>query len=168
MKNVYHSDRTHISGTGSFVTVPQALLGVSENMKNAFKMESSLAYSEKQILGESVFSTDWFLLDIGAAKLGALDLDKVIRDCDLLKEIIRKKPERVKAMLESFSPDKSVKELVSGFDIVKELKLTEEDFVSQGGGLIGLILLGGAALLLAGCQSCTAHGHGGKRPTNHP
>lgn len=49
---------------------------------------------------------------------------------------------------------------------MRELDIDETREV--GGGLIGLLLLGGAALLLAGCQSCTAHGNGGKEPTNPP
>lgn len=49
---------------------------------------------------------------------------------------------------------------------MRELDVAETRAV--GGGLIGLLLLGGAALLLAGCQSCTAHGNGGKEPTNPP
>lgn len=168
MKECNHPLRKHISSSGSFVSIPEALTGATEGLKHAFKMESSSVFSEKKILGESVFSTDWFLLDVGAAELDALDLERVVRDCDLLKETIKRDPEKIRAMLASFSPDKTVNEVLKGFDIVRELGLREEDFVARGGGLIGLLILGGAALLLAGCQSCTAHGNGGKRPTNPP
>lgn len=48
------------------------------------------------------------------------------------------------------------------------IELAASQTADVGGGLIGLLLLGGAALFLAGCQSCTAHGNAGKRPTTPP
>jgi len=100
MKACNHSIRKHISSSGSFVSIPQALTGATEGLKHVFKMESSSVFSEKDILGESVFSTDWFLLDVGAAELDTLDLDRVVRDCDLLKETIKRDPEKIKATLQ--------------------------------------------------------------------
>ncbi|MCB1913658.1 MAG: hypothetical protein H6950_10995 [Zoogloeaceae bacterium] len=48
------------------------------------------------------------------------------------------------------------------------IELSPSDTEQVSGGLIGLLLLGGAALLLAGCQSCTAHGSAGRKPTTPP
>ena len=45
------------------------------------------------------------------------------------------------------------------------IELSPSDTEQVSGGLIGLLLLGGAALLFAGCQSCTAHGSAGRKPT---
>lgn len=47
-------------------------------------------------------------------------------------------------------------------------ELSSADTTRVGGGLVGLLLLGGAALFLAGCQSRTAHGRAGKPPTTPP
>ena len=55
-----------------------------------------------------------------------------------------------------------------GSEHIPMRELDADEARNVGGGLVGLLLLGGAALLLAGCQSCTAHGKGGKEPTNPP
>lgn len=55
-------------------------------------------------------------------------------------------------------------ERVAGLATVKRLGLTEEAATQAGGGLLGLLLFGGACLLL----SCAAHCKGGKDETETP
>jgi hypothetical protein len=159
--------RKHVSGVGSFVSIPQAISAANEGLKDGFKMETNSLFSEKNILGEQVFTTDWFLLDVGAADMDAIDLNKVSKDCDIVKDIVARHPDKVRKMLASFKQGNTAEELMKGFDIVRELGLREEDVVAKGGGLLGVLLVVGAAVLLSGCQAC-GHGHAGKRPTNPP
>jgi hypothetical protein len=160
--------RTHISATGSFVSVPSAFKNVPEGLEHVLKMEFRTVFSEENILGDTTYSPDWVLVDVGAAVPDSLDFKRIARDCDLLKDIALNYPDQLRQLIKAFQPNASLRERESAFKIAQEIGLTEEASIQAGGGLLGLLVLVGGALLLAGCEGCTAHGHSNKEETNHP
>jgi hypothetical protein len=91
--------RTHISSTGSFVSVPGAFRDADESVKHLLKMEFTTILSEKSsdpLKLETGFSTDRVLLDFKGIVPGDLDPKKIVRDCDFLKEIVLKNPDKVR------------------------------------------------------------------------
>ena len=160
--------RKHISGTGSFASLPSVFEGVEEGVKHSVKIEFSTEFKKDALESsnrfrslplqlETVFSTDWLLLDIGAADPSSLDSQKIARDCELLREIALNHPEKIQKIIGAFQPDSPLSAISEAFDVAKDIGLTEEAALKKGGGWIHVAILVGGALLLScahnkGCQ----------------
>lgn len=165
--------RKHISATGSFASVPSVFDDVEDDVKHSVKIEFSTEFREDALDSsnrfrsaplqlETVFSTDWLLVDMGAANPSAIDTQKIARDCELLREIALNHPEEIQKIVGAFQPDSPLSAIGEAFEIAKEIGLTEEAALKNGGGFIHVVLLVGGALLL----SC-AH-NSGCQPKNKP
>jgi hypothetical protein len=111
---------------------------------------------------ETVFSTDWFMLDMGSADASAIVPEAVIRDCEFVIEIVRKYPEKLDQMIQAFQPDAPLSDIENAIAEAKRIGFTEQGSIKSGGGLLGLLIVAGAALLLGGCAHCNSHAKGKK------
>ena len=66
------------------------------------------------------------------------DIQRFRNDAELLTARLRESPEEMKALLDTAIQGN----IRQAQQIAQNLKLTEDDFSAQGGGLIGLIILG--------------------------
>lgn len=147
--------RTHLSATGSFVSVPFAFKGADEGLRNVVKMEFKTIFSKLKKI-ETVFSTDWILLDIGAVIPSALNPKKIARDCEVVRQIALDHPELLRRLVEAFQPGapNNPSDLDKTYNIVKKMGLTEEELSSTGGGLVGLLIVLALVALSTGCAHC--------------
>lgn len=158
--------RNSSDATGTFITVP--VEGAPPGLESAFKMEMRTSFNGRSPVGETEWTANWCLIDPGAIDPSALNVTQMIRDCDLLKDLLQKHPKEVLATVAAFQDGRPFDDIMKAIMPAERIGLTEKRFSQSGGGLIGLIIVGAAALLLAGCQSCTSHGNGSKKPTEHP
>ena len=153
--------RTETPSRGSYVSVPGAFKGTAEGLKHFVKMEFGTRLSKETAdpLGlDDFFSTDRLLLDFGAVDVSALDMAKIARDCDLLKEAVLKHPGKIRQLAEAQTESPSgYKKAVS---ILQEIGLTEESATRAGGGLFMLLVLVALVLIPGTCAHCAA----GRKP----
>ena len=160
-----HAPRSHLSTSGTFAAVPQAFEGADGSLAYAFKPEfvavPATGDASRPVL---VTPFDRALLDFGAVNLNDIDTAKIVRDCQLLQKVAQDNPEELRQILAALRTGAGREERVAALATVKRLGLTEEAATQAGGGLLGLLLFGGACLLL----SCAAHCKGGKDETETP
>ena len=158
--------RSHVSTSGTFAAVPQAFEGADGSLAYAFKAEFAAVPAARDT-SRTVLVTpfDRALLDFGAVNLDDIDTAKIVRDCELLKKVAQDNPEELRQIIAALRTGAGDDEQAAALATVKRLGLTEDAATRAGGGLLGLILFGGACLLL----SCTAHCTGrDKDETEHP
>lgn len=156
--------RSYISSTGSFISLPEAFEGADENVIYAPKIEirTQKFDDSKHPLGfEHVMYPHNLLIDFEALNAKALDINKLIKDCELIKETAEKHPEELKFILGSFAQDAPHEEMLKADELVKKLGLSEEVVTKKGGGLLWLLVIA-AALAMSSCKGC-AHTTGRTR-----
>ena len=147
---------------GSFVSIPGAFTSTDEGLRRAIKFEFQTEFREKSddpLNLHEVFFTDRFLVDLNAVELGAINPDKIIKDCDFVKNIATNHPEELREIVGALKKA----DIKKGEKIIKEIGFTEEDSIRSSGGLIGLAILLVAVVALSGCAHCNA-----KRPASDP
>lgn len=145
--------RTQISVSGSFVSVPSAFPLADEGLKNALKLGFETLFSEDSshpLNLETRFYTDVILIDLGAVAPSALDPQKIINDCDLVKRVASTYPDQLRQLVTELQAG-SVSGIERAEKIAKEIGLTEEASVKAGGGLLGLLIAGAIGLIAGGC-----------------
>lgn len=151
------AQKTCLSVAGSFVSIPSAMDGVEPGLKSAFKMQFRTIYSEESTnpLGlETVFAPDRMLIDLQAVDPKAIDPRKLIRDCDLLKNLVQEHPEQLRRLVQAFQPanEGARVDWSAAAKIAEEIGFTEKHFQKAGGGFLPLLVIAVAAL----CASCSA------------
>lgn len=157
--------RSHVSTSGTFAAVPQAFEGADGSLAYALKPEFA-AVPAPGDTSRTVLVTpfDRALLDFGAVNLDDIDTAKIVRDCELLKKVAQNNPQELRQIIAALRTGAGDDEQAAALATVQRLGLTEAAAAQAGGGLLGLLLFGGACLLL----SCTAHCNGKKDETEHP
>jgi hypothetical protein len=117
---------------------------------------------------QATFSTDRMLLDFGAASSTSLDLKRIERDCDIIKKIIKTHPQAIQELITAVTGETGGEpsRILKVAEVLEQIGFTEQASRKQGGGIIALLILAGAALFAAGCRGC-AHGAAGNRPPEH-
>lgn len=146
--------RTAVSTGTLFVSLPDQFGGAApESLRHFVKVGFESVLHKDGRVG-TAFSPQWLLLDLAMIPTGKLDLAKVTKDCDLVKEIVSKHPEHLQSLL--VAVHRAMNDSENRFGevdrITKEIGLREDAFVSKGGGLIWLI-----ALAVLGAAGCFAH-----------
>lgn len=151
------SERRAFVSTGTFFSsVPEQFAAASGDLRHLVKIGFEATSFENGRIGTG-FSPQWLLLDLAMIPRVGLDLAKIARDCDLVKEVVTKHPEQVQLLSTALHRAMRNEENLFGEleRIVKEIGLTEEIFASKGGGFLWVI-----ALLALAATSCMAHcGH---------
>lgn len=149
---------------GSFISVPSAFENVDKGLRDMIKLEFKTVFSEESsdpLKLETVFSTDKILVDIGAVKPSAINPEKIIKDCELVKQVALNHPQQLRQFIEKFQDY----DIDSAYDIVNEIGLTEEASIKAGGGLIftllAVIAIAGA---VSGCAKCRKYRKPDKPP----
>lgn len=140
---------------GSYVSVPGAFKDADEGVKHFLKMEFTTHLSDKSsdpLKLETGFSTDHVLLDFKGMVPSDLDSDKIVKDCDFLKEIALKHPEKLRQLAEAYT--ESPTGFKKAYAIAKEIGLTEESAVKAGGGVFWLVAIAALALMSGSCEHC--------------
>lgn len=147
------SVRFNMAATGSYISIANSLTGADDGIKHVIKMgfitrrpDDSANPNDLEI----VFSTDHVLLDFKSLVAGDLEVSKIIKDCDFVKEIALKNPEKVKQLVEAFTSSPTGFEKASA--IAKEIGLTEEASIAAGGGAAWLAVLLIVAILAKACE----------------
>jgi hypothetical protein len=150
--------RVNMSGTGSYVSVAHALKGADEGIKHVIKMgfmTRNPSDSGDPNALETTFLSDHVLLDFKSLVAGDLDVNKIIKDCDFLKNIAVKHPEKLKKLVEAYT------DFPLGFEkadaIAKEIGLTEEAAIKAGGGVAWLAVV---LIVVIMSRACTDAGNG--------
>lgn len=88
-------------------------------------------------LGSSKLSVDHLARLAGPNSVTDQDITKIRRDCEIVAERLQANPEKIKTLIKSCMDG----DLLTGNDVIRELKLTEEDFEREGGGFAWLVAL---------------------------
>lgn len=157
---------------GNFLSIPTVFKDAEDGIRHALKMEfgTTLSHSEKDrnLNFKTFFLTDRILTDFGAVDPASVDLKRVEKDCNLVKEIIREHPEIIHKVVNAVSGNgEDISEIIKVAESLEKIGFTEEYAHKRGGGFLGLLIVVGAALLVSGCRGC-AHGAAGNRPPKHP
>ena len=140
-----NSLRKQIPAAGSFSSVPGAFATAPEEFKQVVKMEftteeagdSGGKFGSQGLQLETVFSTDWFMLDLGAADVSAIEPEKIIKDCELVTKSMRDNPAEVKKMIAAFRPSSPISDIDDAIKVGESIGLTEENAVASGGDCLG-------------------------------
>jgi hypothetical protein len=146
------SIRSYVSDSGSFVAVPSAFAAADEGLRNVIKLQfkTILSGERSDRFGlETVFSTDRVLVDLAAVIPAVIDPKKIIRDCELVKQIASTNAGQLNRLVEVFHGDHP--DIDEAYRIATQVGLTEEASVKAGGGLLGLVVLLIVAAVAAGC-----------------
>jgi hypothetical protein len=98
----------------------------------------------EQRVGDFETATEVVLKVRAPASFKASDMKRMSRDCDLLKQRLDENPNEMGELLSLVIAGR----LQDARPLAKRLKLREEDFAAQGGGLLWLAVAVGAAVLL--------------------
>jgi hypothetical protein len=153
--------RDAITATGSFVSLPEAFPGADEAVKLAPKIELCVARfedSKRPLEIDILMRPHTLLVDLEAVNAGGFDVEKLVRDCDALKEVALAHPEKLRGILAAFAADAPHEKMLDAAKVAEELGLSEEVMTKKGGGLLWLLVIV-AAVALSGCKGC-AHGKG--------
>ncbi len=145
--------RFNMSATGSYISVAGALSGADEGIKHVIKMgfltrrpDESADPTELEI----AFSTDHVLLDFNSLVASDFDVRKIVKDCDFVKEIALKNPDKLKQLVEAYTSSPTGFEKASA--IADEIGFTEEASIKAGGGAAWLVVLLIVAIASKACQ----------------
>jgi hypothetical protein len=142
-------------GTGSFVAVSDAFPDAPAAVQNAVKLEFRTGFSEENRV-QTLFSTDVVLIDLRAVDPDAIDPGVVRRDCERFARIVETYPDAsgqlIRALLQG-SPE----DVDRAQQIAERVGLTEGAFLKDGGGLLFLVVVAGAALLAGGCATVNSN-----------
>ena len=105
---------------------------------------------------ETLFSTDKALIDLAAIDADALDVAKIGRDCDLVKEAARSDPAALKQMVAALQRGGS-EGIEEAGRLAERLGITEDQAVKAGGGLLFLVAVAVVAVAASGCATCNSH-----------
>lgn len=157
--------RAHVSTSGTFAAVPQGFAGADGSLRYLLKSEF-IALPADGDPGRVVLRTptEWGLLDVGAVDPADVDLAKVGRDLEIMRQALEH-PAELHRILAAVRPGATRAEQEEAAAIANRLGLSEQAAAAEGGGLLGLLLIAGAALLLS-CQ--TAHCNSDKQDTKPP
>ncbi len=167
--------RAEVAPQGTFVTVPAIYHSAADGLRQAVKLEvgSSLVDErepgkEAKLSFRTTLHTDRALLDFNAVDPDAVDLARVERDCEIIKEAIQQHPEVIRQAVSAVAGGAQDQEQIkAATEALKSIGLTEEHTHANGGGIVGLLVVVGVALLCAGCYGC-AHCHGTTPPPATP
>ncbi len=146
----------------TYVSVPEAFAAAPAGLRDALKLKFGIEFAEgsRSPLGlREVFFTDRVLVDFGAVGLDALDARKVLKDCELVRERLASSPESFRDIVDALRRA----DVKNAEAAARKLRLTEEDSVRAGGGIVGLLLLAAAVLVAGGCGTTMA-----RRPASDP
>jgi hypothetical protein len=139
--------------------VPGAFVNADEGVKHVAKMEFTTVFSDQSsdpVKLETGFSPDRLLLDFGALVPDAFDPQKLIRDCELVRQAAIDHPKELGAILEAFQNKTPEAGYRKAFKIAKQIGVTEEDAIRAGGGLLWLVVFGALVVMASGCEHCHA------------
>lgn len=169
------SPRKEIAKTGSFVSVPNAFKGLEEELKCCAKVECYTEVKDEALTTETsshstnletVFSFDRLLIDFGALDPSSLEVQKIAKDSERLKDFIFEWSEDIQKIVELLHSNPSISDLNKVSEIAQEMGLTKEDEPEMACLLDTIVLIGGA-LLLAGC-TCGLHDKATANPGDVP
>ncbi|HEY8377528.1 MAG TPA: hypothetical protein VIK91_13630 [Nannocystis sp.] len=157
--------RAHVSTSGTFAAVPQGFDGADGTLRYLLKSEfiplPAAGDTSRVVLRTP---TEWGLLDLGAVDLADVDLDKVGRDLEILRNALAH-PAELRQILAATRPGATPAQQAAAVALAAKLGLTEKAATDAGGGLLGTLFVVGAALLLS-CQF--AHCNKDKEETTPP
>jgi hypothetical protein len=143
--------RFNMSATGSYISIADSL--ADEGVKHVLKMGYSTRRpddSDNPNDLEVVFSTDHVLLDFQSLIAEDLDVNKIVADCEFVKEIALKNPVKLKQLVETYTS--SPKGFEKAFAIAKEIGLTEEAAIAAGGGMFWIPIILAAVIMARACS----------------
>ena len=158
--------RSALLHTGSYVSIPEAFNGADKGVKFAPKIAVGVGRfddARHPLKLDLVMDPHQLLLDLEAVDPGAIDLDKIVRDCDLVKKVALTHPEKLSSIAAAFGSDVPHKQILAAARTIEEVGLSEEQVARSGGGLVQLLVLLGL-LAAASCKGC-AHTKGRVRQT---
>jgi hypothetical protein len=88
-----------MSAVGSYVSVAGALSGADESVKHVIKMGFLTSRPDESAdpnALEIAFSTDHILLDFNSLVASDFNVKKIVKDCDFVKEIALRNPDKLK------------------------------------------------------------------------
>jgi hypothetical protein len=153
--------RTYLAAHGSFLSVPGAFDAAPEGVVHGLKLEilpvTTRTVEEPGKKAKQTFSTavrgDRALLDFGAVDPEAIDLSIVERDCELLVQAIRDRPEVLRQALSAVCSESRTKaDMSAAATALSDIGLTEQGTLERGGGILVLALAVAAIVLLEGCE----------------
>lgn len=156
--------RSEVSHGGSYVSIPEAFEAASDAVRFAPKIAVRAARfddASHPLQLDFVMDPHQLLIDLEAVDPTGIDIQRLIRDCDLVKEAAEKRPAQLLSIIASFGHDVPHEEILKANETAKELGLSEERITEGGGGLL-FLLVAVAALALTGCKGC-AHTEGSMR-----
>jgi hypothetical protein len=156
--------RTNVSDAGSYVSLPEAFEEAHEAVKLAPKihLRTERFVDSKHPLGiDYVMNPHHLLMDLEAVDAEAFDARTLINDCEIVKNVAQKSPEKLKAILASFAEDAPHDRILEAARTASDLGLSEDKASRKGGGLLWLLVIV-AAVALSGCKGC-AHTKGSMR-----
>lgn len=145
--------RSRVPVAGSFVSFPERFGGANDGVSYAPKVAVQVRRrkdSNHPLQIEVAINPHVILFDLQAVDADALSPDKIIRDCELIERAAERNPEALRTILSAFAEGAPPKRIVEAGRLAAELGLSEEASTKAGGGLLGLVVLGAAALL-SGC-----------------
>jgi hypothetical protein len=148
--------RQAVSGTGSFISLPDAFPKADEAVKYAPKIELQVGRFDD---ATHPSKADFFMLphhllvDLEAVDHQAFDFKKLAQDCDILKAVAQSNAEDLRTMLAAFSADAPHDRILDADKIARRLRLDEAQVSERGGGMI-LLLIAVACILLSCGKGC--------------
>jgi hypothetical protein len=153
-----------VATAGSFVSLPEAFEGADNAVKFAPKIEVRTARfddSKHPLKLDHIMSPHTLLLDLEAVDANSIDLKKLIRDCEILKNVAERYPKELLSIIAAFSADAPHDRILEAVKTAEKIGISEAQALKDGGGFL-IILVVVAALALSGCKGC-AHTEGAMR-----
>ena len=149
---------------GTFLPVTPLFEGIPDSLSSVLKVEILPTTTIEHKAGKPVsqvldldITTNRALLDLADVKPDDIDFDKLERDCDIMKKALTGNRDEIKEVLELICSGKATQsQLAATTAKLAKAGLTEQAFLGQGGGMIGLVIAAAALLLAAGCAHCGA------------
>lgn len=152
-------------GSGVFASVPEAFPGTDPGVLQAVKLHFFTQLTEGVLRPQALVSTDRLLVDIGAVNANSFNVQKLIKDCELVAQAAGKKPQHFQEILRIMGA--TAKDRTTGplhkldvpraVQLVEELGLTETSAARAGGGIFMLIIAIALVVAAAGCQHCAPY-----------
>ena len=154
--SIKRNQRTYeLSGSGSFVAIPDAFPDAPDALRRAMKLEFRTGFSQEHRV-QTLCSTDVALIDLRAVDADAVDPRKLRRDCERLAKIIEDYPEAAGQLIYALQ-EGNIEGVEKAQKLAEDIGLTETAFVKDGGGLFFLLVVAGAALLAGGCATVNSN-----------